>query len=388
MVDDDVMRRNAALINTSEERGARALLLNKFPVGGIRDNVLTMTTARVIINLSVWFAVVALAHSLPFNKRARQSRAATLTVDVANVESDVSFLNRAFLLPKTSDSGFVRCAGGVHRLGDDLVTVAASVFPSTDEVHPEKMVLSKDERSLIILWTNGSCRSYDSTTLAPLRQLWEGFGHYPVTVRRHGAPLQVVYSDGGDESLYIVSGSEYIDVAQISTKDGSTLKRESKTINKNDFWREVKYGFAHDNYSYVVSSDCNAHYQVRISRFCNSPNADAFNSWYELQLTCGERTSATAYSHYLLNATLLKTPPMSKASPQLVISVGVDQRPETRFCSYSLDDINQMMDDTFASCKASGGRYSVVWDEYQSGVCRHTDVSDGEHCGWRATTLA
>lgn len=356
-------------------------MLDKFAVSGTRDNALTMTTARVIIHLAVWCAVVALAHSLPFNKRARQSRAATSTVDVANVESDVSFLNRAFLLPKTSDSGFVRCSGGVHRLGDDLVTVTASVFPSADEVHPEKMVLSKDERSLIILWTNGSCLSYDSATLAPLRELWKEFGHYPVPVRRHGAPLQVVYGDEGDESLYIVSSSEYIDVAQISTDDGSTLKRESKAISKNDFWREVKYGFSHDNYSYVVSSDCNAHYEVRISRFCNSPNADAFNSWYELQLTCGERTSTTAYSHYLLNATLLKSPPTSKASPQLVISVGVDQRPETRFCSYSLDDINRMMDDTFASCKASGGRYGVVWEHnLQSGVCRHTNVSDGEHC--------
>lgn len=335
---------------------------------------MTMTAAKPFVLLCICFTIVNHACSLPFSKRVREGRAATST-GVTDEEADVTFLNRAFLLSKSSASGFVRSAGGIHRLGADLTTVAASVPPSLEGVHPEGMILSEDERTLIVLWTNGSSFVYDSTTLVPVRELWGGFGHYwPQTRRLHGAPLQVVYSGEGDDSVYILSGSEYIDVAQVAM-NGSTLKEESKYINKNSFWRELKYGFSHGNYSYVVSSDCNAHYEVRIARFCSSPNARAFNSWYELQLTCGRRTSATSYSHSLLNATLLKTPTTSNASPLLVITVRVDQREETRVCSYSLDDINQMMDDTFETCKTTGGSYGLVWEpNWETGHCRKTDI--------------
>ena len=339
-----------------------------------------MTTAKLFVFLCVLFAIVNHACSLPFNKRAREGRAAAST-GVTDEEADVTFLNRAFLLSKSSASGFVRSAGGIHRLGADMTTVAASVFPSQEGVHPEGMILSEDERTLIVLWTNGSSFVYDSTTLAPVRELWRGFGHYRSQPRRlHGAPLQVVYSGEGDDSVYILSGSEYIDVAQVAVKDGSTLKEESEYINKNSFWRELKYGFSHGNHSYVVSSDCNAHYEVRIARFCSSPNAIAFNSWYELQLTCGRRTSATSYSHFLLNATLLKTSTGSNASPLLVITVGVDRRAETRVCSYSLDDINRMMDDTFEDCKTRPDSYGLVWEpNWKRGNCDETDVSGIRH---------
>lgn len=265
-------------------------------------------------------------------------------------------------------------------MGAGLTTVTASVLPSLETVHPEGMVLSEDERTLIVLWTNGSCLTYDSTTLAPLKELWEGFGHYPPRTRAHGAPLQVVFSGERDDSLYVIKGNEYINVAQISANDDSILKEESLIINKNSFWREMKYGFSHGNYSYVVSSDCNAHDEVRIARFCSSPHARVFNSWYELQLTCGERTSATSYSHLLLNATLLKPAATSTASPLLVITVRVSQRSETRVCSYTLDDINRMMDDTFETCKSKGGRFGLVWQpNWELRDCSQADVSGRWH---------
>ena len=335
------------------------------------------TSAKVFLLLSLWLANHV--YSLPYHKRVREDRAVAAGITTEE-EIDVSFLNRAFLLSRDDAFGFVRSPKGIRRIGSDLTTVTATLSTSQEDVHPEGMVLSEDERKLIVLWTNGSSFAYDSTTLAPVRQLWRGFGHYvaqPTGV--HGAPLQVVFNGEGDDSVYIASSTEYVDVGQVAVSSGGTLRKESETIDKNDFWRELKYGFTHGGYSYMVSSDCNALFEVRIARFCNDPSTKAFNSWYELQLTCGERTSATAFNHFLVNATLLKTPPTSPdTSPLLVISVGVYQTPEIRVCSYSLADINRQMDDTFNTCKSTNGqRFSPVWEPNwgRSGYCDKTQVS-------------
>lgn len=322
------------------------------------------------------------SYSLPLVERTREGRTAyASSVGVTTEETDVTFLNRAFMISRSGASAFVRSPGGIRRLDSDLTTVTASLSTSVDEVHPEGMVLSEDERTLVVLWTNGSSYTYDSTTLAFVRELWRGFGHYLVRPRGlHGAPLQVVYNGEEDGSVYIASGTEYLDVAQVAVSDGRTLKKESESIDKNGFWRELKYGFTHGGYSYVVSSDCNALFEVRVARFCSDPNARPFNSWYELQLTCGERTSATSYNHFLMNATLVKAPYTAPPSPLLVVTVGVYQEPETRVCSYSLDDINRMMDNTFDACKSADGQRSTfgpVWEPNwgQSGYCIDTQVS-------------
>ena len=261
---------------------------------------------------------------------------------------------------------------GVYSLSPDLQTIQDRLLPDNGS-YPVAAVLTRDGSDLVVSWNNGTTAAFNTSDLSSRLE----------EVAGSGDRVDLAF-EGGDDELFLLkrAGSHLSRGNRNDRKYQKIVVRDSKyvvdheygiDIDKNDFSRTWVYGFVHGSSQYMVVRDINDGYnEVRVIRTCGGKNG----GWYEVNLTCGRRYSYTAYSHTLMNATYLKSPPLSNASSVLIVAVRSDgEDKETRICSYSLSDIERMTRRVFESCKATSERsYPVVWD-YLSGECKEPGVS-------------
>lgn len=290
---------------------------------------------------------------------------------VANTtEEHPSNLHLDFAIKKNGDVFVQDAKKGVYRLSTDLLTIEEQLQDKHSQ--PLSTVLTRDESSLVVFWSNGSTLAY------PGKDISLSFGN----------------ETNPAESVDLAFAGENGDVFQLLkridrhpgyrtfrklTADGMELHKEYDIpvdVDANGFTRNWVYGFQHRHSQYLVVGDRNDGYnEVRVVRLCGGVGG----GWYEVNLTCGMQYSYTAYSHSLLNATYVQQRAYLNESAMLVISVRSDGNdPETRVCSYSLDDIDAMMNGVLKTCKAKAteGTWAspVVW-KYGTGTCNTAMIS-------------
>ena len=113
-------------------------------------------------------------------------------------------------------------------------------------------------------------------------------------------------------------------------------------------------GFFTSGYAYYVVNDpptSGATRRLCIIRVCNDSAANGFNNQYELTLGCDG-------SNAFLYPTLLDVSVINEET--LLIAIHSDSVDDV--CSYSLSEINSLMDNAYESCVVDGtGNKNIFW---------------------------
>ncbi|XP_019851565.1 PREDICTED: plexin-A1-like [Amphimedon queenslandica] len=144
---------------------------------------------------------------------------------------------------------------------------------------------------------------------------------------------------------------------------GSTLSRATNPANQiASFTRVFVSGFFASGYAYYVVIDpppSGNQNRLRIIRVCNDSAVDSatdsFNNQYELTLGCDGNNA-------FFNPTLRGVSVINEET--LLIAISADSND---ICSYSLSQINSLMDTAYQSCVINGtGNKNIVWQSSAS----------------------
>ena len=138
---------------------------------------------------------------------------------------------------------------------------------------------------------------------------------------------------------------------------GSTLSRATNAgdqLASSGFNRVFVSGFFVSGYAYYVVNDpptSGVSRRLRIIRVCNDSAANGFNNQYELTLGCDG-------NNVFFIPTLIDISVINEET--LLIAIRSDSLDDV--CSYSLSEINSLMDNTYESCVVDGtGNKNIFW---------------------------
>ena len=117
------------------------------------------------------------------------------------------------------------------------------------------------------------------------------------------------------------------------------------------FNRKFVSGFLAEGYAYYIALDPSGSFnkQIRIIRVCNASVANGFNNQYELTLSCD---GTNLFSPTVLGVTVINEETLLIAIKTSSVTV----------CSYSLSNINSLMDATYQSCVVNKtGTKNIDW---------------------------
>ena len=232
-----------------------------------------------------------------------------------------------------------RFSPSLQQLGDPLGSLGGTVEGLASTVDGEWCVVCTDANGV-------TCSVYNGSNLAATPNRTED---------NIGAASSLVVFTAGSNTFYtgsFVAGDTSIRYRQYGFA-GSSLSRTTVTGQQtasSGFTRKFVSGFSARGYAYYVALDpsSGSNRLIRIIRVCNDSIADGFNNQYELTLSCGGTN--------LFNPTLL---PVSVINETLLIALRTSS---VHVCSYSLSDINSLMDTTHQSCVVNNtGNKNINW---------------------------
>ena len=170
------------------------------------------------------------------------------------------------------------------------------------------------------------------------------------------ATTNLVLFTGGNISFYTGSYiSNHILYRQYGFA-GSTLSRATDPVHQQTFGfnRVFVSGFFASGYAYYIVNDpptSGVNRKVRIIRVCNDSAANDFNNQYELTLGCDGNND-------FFNLALVGVSVTNEE--MLLIAIRSDSFDDV--CSYSLSEINSLMDAAYQSCVVDGtGDKNIFW---------------------------
>ena len=230
----------------------------------------------------------------------------------------------------------------LQQLGDPLGSLGGTVNGLASTVDGEWCVVCTDASGV-------TCSVYNGSNLAATPNR---------TVSNSGAASSLVVFTAGGNSFY--TGNYLDDSIHYHQYGfaGSSLSRATVAEQQRaspGFDRNFVSGFFEGGYAYYVAIDpSNTNKQIRIIRVCNDSVANGFNNQYELTLSCG---GTNLFHPTILGVTVLN-------EETLLIAIRTSS---VHVCSYSLSDINSLMDATYQSCVVSNtGNKNINW---QSASC-------------------
>ena len=236
-----------------------------------------------------------------------------------------------------------RFSPSLQQLGGSLGSLGGTVNGLGSTVDGEWCVVCTDANGVTCSVLNGS-----NLAATPNR-----------TVSNSGAVSSLVVFTVGGNTFY--TGS-YLEADEIHYRQygfaGSSLSRttvrEQQTASSG-FDRNFVSGFFAEGYAYYVALDPSGSFnkQIRIIRVCNDSVANEFNNQYELTLGCDG-------SNGFFSPTVLGVSVINEET--LLIAISVKNSMDI-ICSYSLSDINSLMDATYQSCVVgSNGDKNINWE--------------------------
>ena len=253
-------------------------------------------------------------------------------------------------LAVSSNGVFVSTANQVHRfsstlqqLGDPLGSLGGTVNGIASTPDGEWCVVCTDAGGVTCSVLNGS------NLEAPANR----------TETNSGTATSLVVFTGGDDSFYTGSYVNQRILYHQYGFAGSTLSRatnDGDQLTLANFDRIFLSGFFASGYAYYVVNDpptSGAARRLRIIRVCNDSAANGFNNQYELTLGCDSEDDFFA-------PTLIDVPVSVINEETLLIAIRADSVDD--ICSYSLSEINSLMDAAYQSCVVDGtGNKNIFW---------------------------
>ena len=276
---------------------------------------------------------LALLFSLVSSQSVISSSVSSAVTYVAASSNGV-FVSTINLLYKFSPS--------LQQLGDPLGSLGGTVNGLASTVDGEWCVVCTDANGV-------TCSVYNGSNLAATPNR---------TVSNSGTASSLVVFTAGGNSFY--TGSFVPDnICYRQYGFGSSLSRatvaEQQTASLG-FNRKFVSGFFTGGYAYYVALDPSGSFlkQIHIIRVCNDSVANGFNNQYELTLSCD---GTNLFNPIVLGVTVVN-------EETLLIAIRTSS---VHVCSYSLSDINFLMNATYQSCVVNNtGIKNINWQSSAS----------------------
>ena len=217
--------------------------------------------------------------------------------------------------------------------------------------------LSTDGRWLVVCLTNFSCEVYNATNLSA----------QPV-FRRENAITSVenVALFAAEDSFYVGSvmlnamGAQgSIVLSQYGFAGSLTGRVESHAymIDQQQFVRNFYGGFVRGNNSYYFVTDNNPSgvRSIRVMRVCHNSN---FGILYELSLSCG---SARLGLDARIGGVAVVDNFAGVSGPTVIISRNTPTGTRNFVCPFSLEMIDNIMQQKYDSCSRNVGEVALAW---------------------------
>ena len=233
----------------------------------------------------------------------------------------------------------------LQQLGDPLGSLGGTVNGLASTVDGEWCVVCTDANGV-------TCSVLDGSNLAATPNR---------TVSNSRAASSLVVFTAGGNTFY--TGSFVLGDIRYRHYGfaGSSLSRttvDAQQIANTDFNRRFVSGFFAGGYAYYVAIDSplsGSNLLIRIVRVCNDSIANGFNNQYELTLGCDGRNgffNPTVHGVSIIN------------EETLLIAIRTSS---VDICSYSLSEINSLMNATYQSCVVSNtGSKNINWQSSAS----------------------
>ncbi|XP_019856910.1 PREDICTED: plexin-A4-like [Amphimedon queenslandica] len=283
------------------------------------------------------FLTLAIPPSLFFlvNSQSLISSSVSSTVTHIAVSANGVFVSTATQVYRFSST--------LQQLGDPLGSIGGTVNGLACTIDGEWCVVCTDAGGV-------TCSVLDGSNL-------EAPANRTVTNSGTATSLVVFTAPGGDGNSFY-TGS-YVNARILYHQygfAGSTQSRATNPVHQQTFSfnRVFVSGFFASGYAYYFVNDpptSGVNRRLRIIRVCNdSAAADGFNNQYELTLGCDDKES-------FFNPTLLGVSVINEETLLIVIRTS-----SVDICSYSLSEINSLMDAAYQSCVVNGtGNKNIYW---------------------------
>ena len=284
-----------------------------------------------------------------------------------------------------TESGFVAVLDNstVYLLAGDLTEILNS--DDREGVSPEGIGLALSVGMLFVCWANSERRDIDQPPIntAPCQVYDSSNLDFLVNVilpedNGVGAPIGNTYTviDGVmSEHNMIVLSSSFDDSEdkrlyhrEYNILDGTVVREETKTVERNNLMSRIYYsGISDGDNTYIVAKDIERGGLVRVIRVCDG---NAWDSWYEIQLTCGPITGTTGEHHTDLIDVDFITGDESDAHDEstLVITV-LSEAGSSDVCHFLLHDIDTTARNLLEYCQNNRVELSFPWLINDVGEC-------------------
>ena len=279
------------------------------------------------------------------------------------------------VVSRSTGNVFLADRDTVYLLPGDLSEVTSNVSRTAAQT-PEGMTLSKQEHKLIVCWasavqsggttvSDAPCVVYNSTDL--LQTLQTVPGDSVDVGAALGNPYLVsegfVESEG--ETFYVMSSDDRMLYHREYRIPNGTRASETRSFSGITSRRYVS-GAATRNYSYFATTDLEGIAYLRVVRVCNidsNPVDALWDSWYEIQVICGNTSGSLAdFDNYLISANFL-FPSDGVDEPVLVVSVLTPDLPSSpsSFCAVPLSTIDDSARNLFNYCATTNIQLQFPW---------------------------
>ena len=259
-------------------------------------------------------------------------------------------------------------SGRVYRLNGSLVQQDVLQFPSGTSVL--RIALSSDETRLIVCVSNNSCISYIANDLT--KSSVSAFQNSLAS--KNNVALVNAPVIGGGYSFYVGSSNGTVILIGQYGLDGAagSVSRSSGNlfgVTAASFTRNWFGGFVAGSYTYFVVLDVStspiSRPGVRVLRVCDNSNETSVAAMYEIELDCLTLAgNVNSYARFA-GASVVSYPTFAGGlfEDRLVIGIvtpplgGYTASVRSRVCTYSLSQIDSMMDSANAQCSSG----SLPW---------------------------
>ena len=264
-------------------------------------------------------------------------------------------------------------SGRVYRLNGSLVQQEVLQFPSGTSVL--RIALSSDESRLIVCVRNKSCISYIANDFT--KGSVDAF-HNSLASSNNAALVSAPVIGGGN-SFYVGSSNGTVVLIGQYGLDGAagSVSRSSGNlfgVTAGSFTRNWFGGFVAGSYTYFVVLDVSTTSSlsspgVRVLRVCDSSNTTSVAAMYEIELDCfGLAGKVNSYARFA-GASVVSYPTTAGGpfEDRLVIGIvtpllgGYIGTYRSRVCTYSLSQIDSMMDSAYAPMSSQCSSGSLPW---------------------------
>ena len=297
--------------------------------------IMKATTLLLFLTLAVPPSLLSLV-----NSQSLISSSVSSTVTHIAVSTNGVFVSTATQVYRFSST--------LQQLGDPLVSLGGTVDGIASTSDGEWCVVCADAGGVTCSVLNGS------NLEAPANRT--------VTNSGTATSLVVFTATGGDgNSFYTGSFVNQRILYHQYGFAGNTLSRATTAVYQqasSGFNRIFVSCFFASGYAYYVVIDpptSGVNNRIRIIRVCNDSAANGFNNQYELTLGCDG-------SNAFFNPTLVSVSVINEET--LFIAIRTNS---VDICSYSLSEINSLMDNAYESCVVDGtGNKNIFWQSFVS----------------------